>query len=58
MDRKTDRRVALKMLTAAPFGLAAGVATVGNALGQTRDAALQVQATAAPIEPTAGSWST
>jgi hypothetical protein len=58
MDRKTDRRAALKMLTAAPLGIAAGVAMVEDALAQQRDAIPRVQAAAGPIEPTAGSWHT
>src|SRR6187401_1470252 len=58
MDRKTDRRAALKLLTAAPLGLAAGVAMAGNAHGQTVDPAARSRATVEPIEPTAGSWRT
>jgi membrane-associated phospholipid phosphatase len=58
MDRKTGRRAALKMLTATPLGLAAGVAKVEDALAQRRDAAPHMQAVPGPIEPTAGSWHT
>lgn len=58
MDRKTDRRAALKLLTAAPLGLAAGVAMTGNAHAQTAGTTPRLQATVEPIEPTAGSWST
>jgi hypothetical protein len=58
MDRKTDRRAALKMLTAAPLGLAATVAMAGTALAQKVDAAPRAQAASGPIEPTAGSWGT
>ena len=58
MDRKTDRRAALKMLTAAPLGIAAGVAMAENALAQQRVAIPRAQAVAGPVEPTAGSWHT
>lgn len=58
MHRKTDRRGALKLLTAASAGLAAGVGMAGGALAQARDATPRPQAANQPIEPTAGSWST
>jgi len=58
MPHKTDRRAAIKMLTAAPLGLTAGIAAVGSALAQQTDATPRVQATSGPIEPTAGSWKT
>jgi membrane-associated phospholipid phosphatase len=58
MDRKTDRRAAIKMLTATPLGVAAGLTMAGSALAQTRDATPRVQAKQGTIEPTAGMWST
>jgi membrane-associated phospholipid phosphatase len=58
MDRKRDRRTALKLLVAAPIGVAAGGAMAGSALAQTRGAAPRVQAGPRPIEPAAGSWNT
>ena len=58
MNHKTDRRAALKMLTAASFGLAAGGAIAGSALAQKKDAAPRAQATAGTIDPNAGSWNT
>jgi membrane-associated phospholipid phosphatase len=57
MDRTPDRRGALKLLAAAPLGLAVGVASVDDALAQP-PAPPRVQATAAPIEPGAGAWQT
>ena len=39
MDRKTDRRAALKLLAAAPLGLTAGMGMAGHALAQTTDLA-------------------
>ena len=58
MPPKPDRRAALKLLSAAPLGLGAGLAMAGDALAQTRDTALRVQATPWPVEPAAGSWCT
>lgn len=58
MNRKTDRRAALKFLTAAPLGLAAGIGMAGGALARTGEGSPRVQATPGPVEPAAGSWST
>jgi hypothetical protein len=58
MNRKTDRRTVLRMLTAAPLGLAASAALVKDALAWTPVGAPQVQATTGPVEPGAGSWKT
>ena len=58
MNRKTDRRAALKLLTAAPLGLTAGMGMAGNVLAQTHQPAPRAQAAAKAIEPTAGSWRT
>src|SRR5690242_18979761 len=58
MERKTDRRAALKMLTAAPVGLITATAMVEASLAQTVHAAPASQAVNGPIEPTAGSWHT
>jgi membrane-associated phospholipid phosphatase len=58
MDRKTDRRTALKVLTAAPLGLAASAALAGDAYAQGRGTEIRPQALAGPVEPNAGSWKT
>lgn len=58
MDHKTDRRAALKLLTAAPLGLAAGLGLAGSALAQARDVGPRAQAMPRPVEPTAASWRT
>jgi membrane-associated phospholipid phosphatase len=58
LSSKTDRRAALKMLTAVPLGLTASLAMAGNSLAQPNEVPSRTQATVAAIEPTAGSWST
>jgi membrane-associated phospholipid phosphatase len=58
MDRKTDRRTALKVLTAAPLGLVAGAALFQDAQAQSRSTVARAQAMAGPVEPGAGSWKT
>jgi hypothetical protein len=58
MDRKTDRRAALKVLAAVPLGLAATAMTAGAASARSVDTAPRVQAASEPVEPAAGSWST
>ncbi len=58
MNRKTDRRAALKMITAAPLGVAAGGTLVQHAWAQAPREAISVQAATGPVEPRAGSWKT
>jgi len=58
MHRKTDRRAALRVLAAAPLGLAAGATLVRDALASTPVASPRVQVTTGPIEPGASSWKT
>jgi len=58
MNRKTDRRAALKLLAAAPLGLTAGVALASDALAQTPNLAPRGFATPWSVAPMAGSWST
>jgi hypothetical protein len=58
MNRKTDRRAALKILTAAPLGLAASAAIVRDTLAETMAAEPRFQAVTRPIEPRAGTWTT
>ena len=58
MNRKTDRRAALKLLAAAPLGLTAGVALASDALAQTPNLAPRGFATPWSVAPVAGSWST
>jgi membrane-associated phospholipid phosphatase len=58
MDRKTDRRTALKVLTAGPLGLAVSAALVGDAYAQMRGTEIRPAAMTGPVEPNAGSWKT
>src|SRR5688500_16343291 len=58
MTYKTDRRAALKLLTAAPLGLAMSAALAHEAAAQTPRGTFGVRALAGPIEPGAGSWKT
>ena len=58
MRRRTDRRAALKLLTAAPMGLAATAALVQQALAHTPSGAVQVRGMPGPVEPGAGRWKT
>ena len=58
MDRKTDRRAALKLLTAAPLGLALSAALAHEAVAQAPLGASGARASSGPSEPGAGSWKT
>jgi membrane-associated phospholipid phosphatase len=58
VNHKTDRRAALKMLTAAPLGVATGATFVQDAWAQAPRRAIGVQAATGPVEPGAGSWKT
>ena len=58
MDRKTDRRTALKVLTAGPLGLAVSAALAGDAYAQMRGTEIRPVAMTGPVEPNAGSWKT
>ena len=58
MNRRTDRRAMLKLLTAAPLGLAASATLVQQALAHTPIVSTRVQAMPGPVEPGAGSWKT
>lgn len=51
MNRKTDRRAALKLLTAAPLGLALSSALVREAMAQTPRGTFDERAATGPIEP-------
>jgi len=54
MDRKTDRRAALKLLTAAPVGLAVSALLVQEASAQISHGTADVRAAIGPVEPGAG----
>lgn len=54
MNRRTDRRAALKLLTAAPVGLALAASLVQEAAAQTPRETSSARASAAPIAPAAG----
>jgi membrane-associated phospholipid phosphatase len=58
MDRKTDRRAALKLFAAAPVGLAAGVALARDASAQVMYVPSHARAATGPVEPAAGGWKT
>jgi len=58
MNHRTDRRAALKLLTAAPLGVAMGAALAHEAAAQTPRETFGVRASSGPIEPDAGSWKT
>ena len=58
MTYKTDRRAALKLLTAAPLGLAMSAALAHEAVAQTPRGTFGARASTGPIEPGAGSWKT
>ena len=58
MDRKTDRRAALKLLTAAPLGLALSAALAHEAVAQTPRGTFGARAATGPGETGAGSWKT
>src|SRR4051812_30949464 len=58
MTYKTDRRAALKLLTAAPLGLAMTAALAREAVAQTPPGTLGLRASIGPVEPDAGSWKT
>jgi hypothetical protein len=58
MSRKTDRRTALKVLTAAPLGLAISAALAHEAVAQTPRGTFGARASTGPREPGAGSWKT
>jgi hypothetical protein len=53
---KTDRRAALKLLTAAPLGLAISAAFAHEAVAQTPRGTFGTRASTGPIEPGAESW--
>src|SRR5687767_7619973 len=58
MNRKTDRRAALKLLTAAPLGLALSAALAHEAMAQTPRGTFGARAVTGQVEPNAGSWKT
>src|SRR4051794_5836727 len=58
MKAKTDRRAALKLLMAAPAGLAASAPLVQRALAHAPSEAVPVQGMPVPVEPGAGRWKT
>src|SRR6186997_1575484 len=56
MHRKTDRRSALKLLTAAPLGLAISAALAREAVAQAPRETFGARTMTGPTEPGAGSW--
>jgi hypothetical protein len=58
MNHKTDRRAALKLLTAAPLGVAMSAALAREALAQTPHGMFGVRASTGPIESGAEIWKT
>ena len=58
MHRKTDRRAALKLLTAAPLGLAMSAALAHEAVAQSPRGTFGARVATGLIEPGVGSWTT
>src|SRR5690606_8343756 len=58
MDRRSDRRAALKLFAAAPLGLAAGAILAQDAAAQVARGSTAVRAGIGPVEPGAGGWKT
>jgi membrane-associated phospholipid phosphatase len=58
MNRRTDRRAALKLLTAVPLGVTLSTALTHEAIAQAPRRAFDIRASAGPVEPGAGSWKT
>src|SRR5215212_6692646 len=58
MNPKTDRRAVLKLLTAAPLGMAMGAALTHEAVARAPRGASELRAATGPVEPGAGGWKT
>src|SRR5436190_4647655 len=58
MNRKSDRRAALKLLTAAPLGLVLSATLARQAAAQTPPGTLGARASTGQVEPGAGSRQT
>ena len=58
MSLEIDRRTALRMLAAAPLGLAASASLIRTAEASTPTRTLRAQSLSGPVEPGAGSWKT
>jgi len=63
MDHRFDRRAALRMVAAAPLGVAGGLALAETALAervlaQGSHAPVRARIASGPVEPSAGTWKT